>query len=99
MVVTVVYLCFDFKTNLFFLTDLKMYRVANRKYHTTHNNNYNYHIIILHFLSVQIVESVVKKYEEGSTKAIEDMTLDELEEVEDDADEAVLLQYRYSSIM
>ncbi len=50
-------------------------------------------------MSLQIVESVVKKYEEGSTKAIEDMTLDELEEVEDDADEAILLQYRYPSLI
>lgn len=44
----------------------------------------------------QIVESVVKNYEEGSVKPIEDMTLDELEEIEDEADETILLQYRYT---
>ena len=66
-----------------------------------HRYNYTHIILIiyLHCLSLQIVESVVKKYEEGSTKAIEDMTLDELEEVEDDADEAILLQYRYPSVI
>ena len=32
----------------------------------------------------------------GGGKALEDMTLDELEELEDDEDERVLLQYRYS---
>ena len=37
--------------------------------------------------------------EEGvSSKPIEDMTLDELEELEDDADERILLEYRLVKI-
>lgn len=33
-----------------------------------------------------------------SSKPIEDMTLDELEELEDDADERILLEYRLVNI-
>ena len=48
---------------------------------------------------MQLVENVVKERvdagEDGiSTKPIEDMTLDELEEMEDEADERILLEYR-----
>ena len=32
---------------------------------------------------------------EGASKPIEDMTLDELEEMEDEADEQILLEYRW----
>ena len=31
---------------------------------------------------------------DGASKPIEDMTLDELEEMEDEADEQILLEYR-----
>lgn len=36
----------------------------------------------------------MQKWSEGSTKPVEDMTLDELEELEDEEDERVLLGYR-----
>ena len=39
---------------------------------------------------VQMVQDRV----DGRTKAVEDMTLDELDELEDEEDEQVLLQYR-----
>jgi len=41
-----------------------------------------------------MVEQTVKEKVDGKTKPIEDMTLDELDELEDDEDERVLLQYR-----
>ena len=45
------------------------------------------------------MENVVKEKIDGgedgiSTKPIEDMTLDELEKMEDEADERILLEYR-----
>lgn len=43
---------------------------------------------------VNIVESTVKDKLEGTQKALEDMSLDELEELEDEEDERVLLEYR-----
>lgn len=46
---------------------------------------------------VQMVEQTVKEREakgEGKEKALEDMTLDELDEMEDEEDERILLQYR-----
>lgn len=36
--------------------------------------------------------------EEAPTKPIEDMSLDELEELEDDVDERILLEYRSVSL-
>jgi hypothetical protein len=43
---------------------------------------------------VNMLEKSIKdKFKE--TKAIEDMTLEELEEIEDEEDERVILQYRY----
>ena len=45
-----------------------------------------------------MVEDVVQKKTGQQTKAIEDMTLDELDEMEDEEDDRILLQYR-SGIM
>ena len=42
-----------------------------------------------------VEQTVQEKAEEGGGKPIEDMTLDELDEMEDEEDERVLLQYRY----
>ena len=42
-----------------------------------------------------MVEDAIQKRVGGSTKAVEDMTLDELDEIEDEADEKILLEYRY----
>ena len=41
-----------------------------------------------------MVEDVVHKKTGQQTKAIEDMTLDELDEMEDEEDDRILLQYR-----
>lgn len=44
---------------------------------------------------LQLVEDAVQERLGGQgDKAIEDMTLDELEEMEDEADERILLEYR-----
>jgi hypothetical protein len=47
---------------------------------------------------VQIIDDVIKnrldQEDNKDSKPIEDMTLDELEEMEDDADERILLEYR-----
>jgi hypothetical protein len=43
---------------------------------------------------IQMVEDVVQKKTGQQTKAIEDMTLDELDEMEDEEDDRILLQYR-----
>ena len=42
-----------------------------------------------------MVEQTVQEKVEGGGKAYEDMTLDELDEMEDEEDERILLQYRY----
>lgn len=42
----------------------------------------------------QLVEDTVRQRTGEETKAIEDMTLDELDEMEDEEDDRVLLQYR-----
>ena len=42
-----------------------------------------------------MVEEAIQKRVGGSTKAVEDMTLDELDEIEDEADEKILLEYRF----
>lgn len=41
-----------------------------------------------------MVEQTVHDKVDGKTKAVEDMTLDELDEMEDNEDERVLLQYK-----
>lgn len=43
---------------------------------------------------VQMVEQTVQEKADGGGKALEDMTLDELEALEDEEDERILLQYR-----
>lgn len=43
---------------------------------------------------LQMVEQTVKDKVDGK-KSIEDMTLDELDEMEDEEDERILLQYRF----
>ena len=50
------------------------------------------------YVVFQMVEDVVQKKTGQQTKAIEDMTLDELDEMEDEEDDRILLQYR-SGIM
>ncbi len=48
---------------------------------------------------LQMVEQTVQaKVEGGAAKPLEDMTLDELDEMEDEEDERVLLEYRYVSL-
>lgn len=42
-----------------------------------------------------MVEQTVQEKAEGGVKSLEDMTLEELDEMEDDQDERILLQYRY----
>lgn len=42
-----------------------------------------------------MVEQTVQEKAEGGGKPLEDMTLDELDEMEDEEDERILLQYRY----
>ena len=41
-----------------------------------------------------MVEQTVKNKVDGRSKDVEDMTLEELDELEDEEDERVLLQYR-----
>ena len=41
-----------------------------------------------------VEQTVQQKSEEGAGKPLEDMTLDELDEMEDAEDERVLMQYR-----
>ena len=43
---------------------------------------------------IDLVEETVQKKTGNVVKSYEDMTLDELEELEDEEDERVLLQYR-----
>lgn len=43
---------------------------------------------------IDLLEETVQKKTGNVVKAYEDMTLDELEELEDEEDERVLLQYR-----
>lgn len=41
-----------------------------------------------------MMEQVVQEKVDGKSKALEDMTLDELDEMEDAEDERILLRYR-----
>lgn len=43
-----------------------------------------------------MVEQTVQEKADNTGKPLEDMTLDELEELEDEQDERILLQYRYN---
>ena len=54
-----------------------------------------YRIPKVHLTIAQMVEDAIQKRVGGSDKAVEDMTLDELDEIEDEADEKILLEYRY----
>ena len=46
------------------------------------------------WLWFQMVEQTVQEKVDGKSKALEDMTLDELDEMEDAEDERILFQYR-----
>ena len=48
---------------------------------------------------IDLVEETVQKKTGNVVKSYEDMTLDELEELEDEEDERVLLQYRYDKYL
>ena len=54
-----------------------------------------YRIPKVHLTILQMVEDAIQKRVGGNDKAVEDMTLDELDEIEDEADEKILLEYRY----
>lgn len=62
---------------------------------TTSHNIYSNHVLLKAVLCIfQMVEDTVREKTGQQTKAIEDMTLDELDEIEDEEDDRVLLQYR-----
>lgn len=48
---------------------------------------------------INLLEETVQKKTGNVVKAYEDMTLDELEELEDEEDERVLLQYRSEKVL
>lgn len=47
---------------------------------------------------VQVVEQTVQEKTGNTGKAFEDMTLDELDEFEDEEDERILQQYRFVNV-